>query len=52
MKELGYYEKNFNKCLVTEEIQPKCMLFKTNYRSIGEAKVYIKKLEDSLKKYL
>ncbi len=52
MKDLGYCDENLNKCPVTEEIQPRCMLFKTNYRSIDEAKIYIKKLEDSLKKYL
>ena len=52
MKDLGYYDENLNKCPVTEEIQPRCMLFKTNYRSIDEAKIHIKKLEDSLNKYL
>jgi len=52
MKDLGYCNENLNTCPVTEEIQPRCMLFKTNYRSIEEAKIYIKKLEDSLKKYL
>ena len=52
MKELGYSDENLNKCPVTEEIQPRCMLFKTNYRSIEEAKIYIKKLKDSLEKYL
>jgi len=52
MKELGYSDENLNKCPVTEEIQPRCMLFKTNYRSIKEAKIYIKKLKDSLEKYL
>ncbi len=28
-------------CPVTEEIQPRCMLFKTNYRSIAEAEKHI-----------
>lgn len=52
MKDLGYCDENLSKCPVTEEIQPRCMLFKTNYRSINEAKIHIKKLEDSLNKYL
>ena len=52
MKDLGYSDENLNKCPITEEIQPRCMLFKTNYRTINEAKIQIKKLEDSLNKYL
>ena len=52
MKKLGYYEKNLDKCPITEEIQPRCMLFKTNYRSIDEATIYIQKLENNLKKFL
>jgi len=52
MKDLGYSDENLNKCPITEEIQPRCMLFKTNYRTINEAKNKIKKLEDSLNKYL
>ena len=49
MKDLGYREENLNKCPITEEIQPRCMLFKTNYRSISEAKNFIKKLKVSIK---
>ena len=52
MKKLGYCEENLSKCPITEEIQPRCMLFKTNYRSIDEAKIYVQKLENNLKKYL
>ena len=52
MKDLGYLEENISKCPITEEIQPRCILFKTNYRSTDEAKNHIKKLEDSLKNYL
>ena len=40
MKDLGYLDKNLKKCLITEEIQPRCMLFKTNYRSIDQAKKF------------
>ena len=52
MKDLGYCDQNLNKCPVTEDIQPRCILFKTNYRSVDEARINIKKLEESLKKYL
>ena len=51
MKDLGYCEQNLNKCPITEEIQPRCMLFKTNYRSISEAKNFIKKLKVSIKSH-
>ena len=51
MKSLGYFEKNKNMCPVTENIQPKCMLFKTNYRSTNEAKSFIDKLEESIETY-
>ena len=52
MKDLGYLEENISKRLITEEIQPRCILFKTNYRSIDEAKIYVQKLENNLKKFL
>ena len=51
MKDLGYCNENLNKCPVTEEIQPRCMLFKTNYRSIDEARNFIEKLKISIKNY-
>ena len=51
MRSLGYFEKNINLCPVTENIQPRCMLFKTNYRSTNEAKSFIDKLEESIKTY-
>ena len=38
-------------CPVTEEIQPRCMLFKTNYRSIAEAEKHISVLKESLESY-
>ena len=48
MKDLGYLDKNLKKCLITEEIQPRCMLFKTNYRSIDQAKKFIEKIKVSI----
>jgi len=41
MKKLGYYEKCKGTCPVAEEIQPKMMQFKTNYRTIEDAKKQI-----------
>jgi|TARA_B100000959_G_C14918725_1_gene598548 hypothetical protein len=38
-------------CSVTEKIQPKYMLFKTNYRSISETEKKINFLEKNLKKF-
>ncbi len=38
-------------CPITEEIQPCCILFKTNYRTLNEAEKKIKIIEESLKKY-
>ena len=52
MDELGYSEEYKGKCPITEEVQPRCILFKTNYRSIEEAEKYINILEQSLSKYL
>ncbi len=51
MKDLGYLDKNLKKCLITEEIQPRCMLFKTNYRSIDQAKKFIEKIKVSINTY-
>ena len=48
MKKMGY-EKNKKLCPVTEEIQPRSMLFKTNYRSLKEAKKFNLILEINLK---
>ena len=38
-------------CPITEEIQPRCILFKTNYRSLEEAEKNILILEKSLESY-
>ena len=35
MKKLGYAKKYKGKCEIAEKIQPNCMLFKTNYRSVS-----------------
>jgi len=48
MKELGYYEKCKCTCPVAEEIQPKMMQFKTNYRTIEDAKKQINIIKSSL----
>ncbi len=40
-----------NSCPITEEIQPRCILFKSNYRSLDEAEKYIKLLSNSMDKY-
>ena len=50
MKSLGY-NKWKKLCPITESIQPKSILFKTNYRSVKEAKKFIDKLEKSIKTY-
>ena len=46
MVELGYAKKYEGKCPVAENVQQRSMLFKTNYRTLPEAKKYI----DILKK--
>ena len=51
MKKLGYYEKCKGTCPVAEKIQPRMMQFKTNYRTIDEAKKHIEKLKYSLDKF-
>lgn len=40
-----------NSCPITEEIQPRCILFKTNYRSIDEAEKNISILSKNLGSY-
>ena len=42
------YKEWKNSCPITEEIQPKCILFKTNYRSVDEAEKNIQILEKNL----
>ena len=51
MKSLGYFEKNKNMCPVTENIQPKCMLFKTNYRSLDIVEKKAELLYKQIKRY-
>ena len=51
MRKLGYYEKCKGTCPVAEKIQPRMMQFKTNYRTIDEAKKHIEKLKHSLDKF-
>ena len=52
MKKLGYYEKCKCTCPVAEEIQPKMMQFKTNYRTIEDAKKQISILKSSLDSFV
>ncbi len=52
MKKLGYYEKWKGKCPIAEKIQPTMMQFKTNYRTIEEAKKNIEVLRKSVEKYV
>ena len=52
MKKLGYAKKYKGKCEIAEQIQPNCMLFKTNYRSVKEAKKNIDILFKNLKRKL
>ncbi len=40
-----------NSCPITEKIQPRCMLFKTNYRNLDEANSKVKMLEKSLSSF-
>ena len=51
MRELGYYEKCKGTCPVAEEIQPKMMQFKTNYRTLDGARKHIEKLKCSLDEF-
>ena len=52
MQELGYDKECSGSCPITEEIQPRCILFKTNYRNLTEAKKNIDILEKKLKSFL
>ena len=51
MKRMGFEKKYKKLCPITEEIQPKSMLFKTNYRSLKEARKYILILEKNINKF-
>ena len=51
MVKLGYSEKYAGKCPVAENVQRRSMLFKTNYRTIDEARHYINILKMSLDDY-
>ena len=52
MKKLGYYEKCKGTCPIAEKIQPKMMQFKTNYRTIEDAKKQISILKSSLDSFV
>ena len=51
MKKHKDYKIWQNSCPITEEIQPRCILFKTNYRTIEEAERNILVLEKNLENY-
>ncbi len=51
MEKLGYLDKYKGSCPNAEEVQKRCMLFKTNYRSIDEAKHYVDILSKFLEEY-
>ena len=51
MTEMGYTAKYENICPVAEKVQRRSMLFKTNYRSLDEAKHQIDRLAKSLTAY-
>lgn len=51
MKKNENYKIWKGSCPITEKIQPRCMLFKTNYRSISEAEKHISVLKKSLESY-
>ena len=51
MEKLGYLDKYKGSCPNAEEVQKRSMLFKTNYRSIDEAKHYVDILKKSLETY-
>lgn len=48
MVELGYADAYAGRCPVAEEVQRRSMLFKTNYRSLSEAKQWIDVLARSI----
>lgn len=51
MEKLGYYEKFKGTCPVAEQIQPRNMLFKTNYRDIREASEHIQVLRQTMEDF-
>lgn len=51
MKKLGYYKKYKGRCPVAERVQPCIMQFKTNYRSLDEAKQFIDILGKTIKDF-
>jgi perosamine synthetase len=51
MKNHKDYKNWKNSCPITEKIQPRCVLFKTNYRNLDEASSHIKKLEKNLSSF-
>jgi len=51
MKKLGYYGKCKGTCPVAEKIQPRMMQFKTNYRTLDDARKHIEKLKCSLDEF-
>ena len=51
VKDLGYQDECSGTCPITEDIQPRCMLFKTNYRNLDEAKKNIDILEKNLNNF-
>ena len=51
MKKHKDYKSWKNSCPITEEIQPRCILFKTNYRSLEDAQKNISTLEKNLENY-
>ena len=52
MRKLGYFEKYIGTCPIAEKIQPKMMQFKTNYRTLDDAKKQIEKLKYSLDNFI
>jgi len=48
MNSLGYYKKYEGSCPIAEELQPKLMKFKTNYRNLKEARKYIAILKETI----
>ena len=48
MKNLGYYKECEGTCPIAEELQPKLMQFKTNYRILEIAKKYITILKETI----
>ena len=51
MDKLGFKSEYNGSCPIGEKVQKVSMLFKTNYRTIDEAKLRIDQLNDSISKY-